>query len=418
VAGVIGVKSEGEPRIPKKLANAGRNLLIFFGQSSQLNMFRHRFRIEKAQVLEHVPMKTRDQIAELRHAIQTGKLAPGEMVGTEFAFSQKWGIARNTVRRRISPLIDEGLLERRPGKGLFVTSPHTATRTVQVVVPDLSWTHVVRIVRGAQEIGAQRGLHTQVYDAHGQLGLDLEMLRKLPDGPTDGAIIVSLHHRKFTEVLVELKSTGYPFVLVDQRLHDVEVPTVEIDNYGGGYVVGQRLAELGHKRVGFLGPMNLQVISDRMNGFRDAMLDAGVLFDRSLVIDLGGEGVADWINERLEATQEGVVKLLSREKRPTAIFDGSGDVAPLIYRAVQQLGLRIPEDVSVVSFDDSAKFSQFLEPRVAQLKHSWDFLGRAAMEVLVEEMNRSRCGARRGEIEHRVISPEWMPGASLQKQEN
>src|SRR3990172_12964357 len=121
-------------------------------------------------------MKCRDQIAELRRAIQTGELSPGEMVGTEFAFSQKWGIARNTVRRRISTLIDEGLLERRPGKGLYVSESHTATRTVQVVVPDLSWTHVVCIVQGAQEVGVQRGLHTQVYDAHGQLGLDLEML--------------------------------------------------------------------------------------------------------------------------------------------------------------------------------------------------------------------------------------------------
>jgi DNA-binding LacI/PurR family transcriptional regulator len=363
-------------------------------------------------------MKTRDQIAELRQAIQSGKLSPGDMVGTEFAFSQKWGVARNTVRRRISPLIDEGLLERRPGKGLYVTSPHAATRTVQVIVPDLSWTHVVRIVRGAQEVGAQRGLHTQIYDAHGQLALDLDMLRRLPDGPTDGAIIVSLHHRRFTEVLVELKATGYPFVLVDQRLHDVEVPTVEIDNYGGGYVVGQKLAELGHRRVGFLGPMGLQVVTDRMNGFRDATLDAGVLFDRSLVVDLGGEGVADWLNSRLEATQEGVVKLLSQPNRPTAIFDGSGDVAPLIYRAVQQLGLRIPEDVSVVAFDDSAKYSQFLEPPVAQLKHSWDFLGRAAMEVLVHEMNRSKFNGKRDDVEHRVISPEWEPGASLHSQGN
>ncbi|MEX2169193.1 MAG: GntR family transcriptional regulator [Pirellulales bacterium] len=358
-------------------------------------------------------MKCLDQIADLRKAIQSGKLAPGDMVGTEFAFSQQWGMARNTVRRRIATLIDEGLLERRPGKGLYVSLPHSATRTVQVVVPDLSWTHVVRIVRGAQIVGSNRGLHTQVYDAHGQLGLDLEMLRRLPDGPTDGAIIVSLHHRRFTEVLVELKSTGYPFVLVDQRLHDIEVPTVEIDNYGGGYLVGQKLAELGHRRVGFLGPMGLQVVAERLNGFRDATLDAGVLFDRSLIVDLGGDGVTDWLNERLDVTQEAVVELLRRPNRPTAIFDGSGDVAPLVYRAVQHLGLKIPDDVSVVAFDDSAKFSQFLEPRVAQLKHSWDELGRAAMEMLVLGMDRSRCGARRVDIEHRVISPEWMAGSSL-----
>jgi DNA-binding LacI/PurR family transcriptional regulator len=376
-------------------------------------MFKNKFIEFKEQVPVQVSMMASNPVAELRKAIVSGKLAPGEMVGTEFAFSQDWGIARNTVRRRIAPLIDEGLLERRPGKGLFVSLPDTNTRTVQVIVPDLSWNHVVRIVRGAQEEGSHQRLQTQIYDAHGKLGLDLEMLRRLPHGPTDGAIIVSLHHRRFTEVLVELKATGYPFVLVDQRLHDIEVPTVEIDNYGGGYVVGQKLAEHGHRRVAFLGPMSLQVVADRMNGFRDATLDAGVLFDRAMVIDLGGEGVADWLNERLDVTQDAVIQLLSGPNRPTAIFDGSGDIAPLIYRAVQKLGLRIPEDVSVVAFDDSAKYAQFLEPRVAQLKHSWDSLGRAAMEMLILEMNRSRSNGPHGKIEHRVLSPEWEPGASL-----
>jgi DNA-binding LacI/PurR family transcriptional regulator len=153
-----------------------------------------------------------------------------------------------------------------------------------------------------------------------------------------------------------------------------------------------------------------------MNGFRDATLDAGVLFDSSLVVDLGGDGVADWLNERLDATQDAVIQLLSGPNRPTAIFDGSGDVAPLVYRAVQKLGLKIPEDVSVVAFDDSAKYSQFLEPRVAQLKHSWDFLGRAAMEMLLVQMNRSKSNGQRDDIQHRVISPEWEPGASLHAQ--
>jgi DNA-binding LacI/PurR family transcriptional regulator len=359
-------------------------------------------------------MKCLERIADLRQAIQSGKLEPGEMVGTEFAFSQEWGMARNTVRRGIATLVNEGLLERRPGKGLFVRLPHSATRTVQVVVPDLSWSHVVRIVRGAQEAGSQRGLHTQIYDAHGQIDLDLEMLRKLPESQADGAIIVSLHHRRFAEVLFELKSARYPFVLVDQRLHDIDVPTIEIDNYGGGYLVGQKLAELGHRRVSFLGPMGLQVVANRLNGFRDATLDAGILFDRSLIVDLGGDGVTDWLNTRLEATQEAVLRLLESPNPPTAIFDGSGDVAPLVYRAVQRAGRRIPQDVSVVAFDDSAKFSQFLDPQAAQLKHAWDELGRLAMNVLVREMDRPRGAPRRDEVEHCVISPTWIAGGSLQ----
>jgi len=358
-------------------------------------------------------MKCLTQINGLRHAIKTGQLEPGAMVGTEFAFSQQWEMSRNTVRRGIERLVEEGLLERRPGKGLFVRAPHTTTRTIQLVVPDLSWSHIVRIARGAQSAGRELGVQVQIYDAHGQMEWDLEVLRQLPNGPTDGAIISSLHHHRFSEVLFELKSVGYPFVLVDQRLQDLEVPTVEIDNYGGGYLIGRKLAELGHRRVAFLGPMSLLVVNERLNGFRDATLDAGVLFDRSLIVDLGGDGLTDWINKHLDRAVEAVVQLLRSPNPPTAIFDGPGDLAPLIYRAVQQLGLDIPKDVSIVTFDDAATFSQFLVPQVTQLKHSWDEVGRAALNLLLSEMNSAKRNAKRDKAEHVVLAGEWVAGASI-----
>jgi LacI family transcriptional regulator len=351
------------------------------------------------------------EIESLRSEIRSGRLAPGSMVGTESAFSQKWGIARNTVRRGIDTLVQEGLLERRPGKGLFVRLPSTVTRVVQLVVPDISWEHSQQIVRGAQLAGAQAGIQIQVYDAHGRMELDLEVVRRLPDRLMDGAIIISLHHRRFSEVLFELKSAGFPFILVDQRLQDLDVSTVEIENYRGGYMVGQKLAELGHHRAALVGPLSLPVITDRLSGFRDAMLDAKILFDRSLVIDLGGDGLADFLSERVNKTAEKLVPLLERADRPSAIFDASGDVAPEVYRAAKQVGLRIPEDLSVITFEDSPYF-RMLDPEVARLKHPWIEVGKMALEMLVRQMDQKKSTAER-QYEHRVVPAELIPGMSL-----
>src|SRR6478672_3773534 len=193
-------------------------------------------------------MKCADQINDIRQSILRGRLEPGAMVGTEFEFAQQWQLSRNTVRRGVDQLMQEGLLERRPGKGLFVRPSHTSTRTVQLVVPDLTWSHMVKIARGVKAEGRERGVQVQVYDAHGEMDWDMEFIRQLTNGMTDGAIIASLHHRQFSEVLFELKARAYPFVLVDQRLHDLEVPSVEICNYDGGFFVGQKLASLGHHR--------------------------------------------------------------------------------------------------------------------------------------------------------------------------
>jgi LacI family transcriptional regulator len=190
----------------------------------------------------------------------------------------------------------------------------------------------------------------------------------------------------------------------------LDVPSVTIENYQGAYRVGQVLAEMGHKRVAFVAPMRLQVINERLNGFRDALLDAGVLFDRSLVVDLGGEGMSDFLTDRVGSSTEVIAGLLARPDRPTAIFDASGDVAVQVYRAARQAGLSIPGDLSVVTFEDAPLF-QALEPEIARLRHPWLKVGSAAMEMLVPLMDRK--GAGRGACEHRALGAEWLAGKSI-----
>lgn len=355
-------------------------------------------------------MKTAKQIQELRTAINTGRITPGEMVGTELAFAHKWQLSRTAVRHGIDQLVEEGLLERRPGKGLFVRSPFATTHTIQIIVPSLNWTFMAQIARGAQNEGRQRGVQIQICDAEGQMNYDLEVIRNLPNGNTDGAIIVSLHHRKFSEILCELKAVDYPFVVVDQQMNEIDVPSIMHDNYAGGYLVGQKIVELGHKKPVFVGP--IEIIKSRLDGFRDALLDGGVLFSRSMILDLNGDrGVTGWF-ERLPETEEHIVALLSSPDRPTVIFDGSADLTPFIYRAARRVGLSIPEDLSVVTFDDP--FATHLYPEVARLQHRWFEMGQQAIEMLFKRMSRSPKDGITSE-EQRVIPVEWVGAPSLSR---
>lgn len=355
-------------------------------------------------------MKGREEIKDLRSSIRSGMLAPGVLVGTEAAFAQRWGLARNTVRRAVDALIHEGLLERRPGKGLYVRHPSAVTKVVQIMVPNAAWIHCLRIARGAQASGADACIQTQIYDAHGRMDLDLEVIRRLPESGVNGAILISLHHPRFSEVLFELKAAKFPFVLVDQRPRELEVPTVEVENYPGGYLVGEKLAALGHRRVACLGPMSIQVIADRLSGLRDALLDARVWFDRSLVVDLGGEGLTDFLSDRVDTSVETIAAVLSRPDRPTAVFDASGDVAPQVYLAARRVGLRIPQDLSVAVFEDAPHF-RLLEPEVSCLRQPWTEVGEIAMQMLVRQMGSE--GPFTAPCEHPVLAAEWMAGQSL-----
>jgi DNA-binding LacI/PurR family transcriptional regulator len=317
---------------------------------------------------------------------------------------RKTGLSRVSVRRAIGQLINEGLLERRPGKGVFVRETHVATRMIQLVVPDLTWDRCVKTVRGVKTAAHKHGTLCQIYDAHDNLDMDIEMIRKLPDSPADGAIIIALHEPKFAQVMYELHVRNYPFVLVDQRIRDLDIPSVVADNYGGGYKIGQELIKLGHRRIGYVGILRPHTGRERFEGMRDAVLDAGLPFERSLIMDIEDvENVSDWRERQYNYTR----RLLSRPDRPTAIFFMSDSPSMIGYRAIKDLGLRIPEDVSVVGFDDDTA-SQWVDPPLSTISQQAEHIGKTALETLLKRISNPD-----DPVEHQVIPTVWIPRASI-----
>lgn len=345
-------------------------------------------------------------VMKLRRSIDDGHMKPGAMVGSEHELARETGLSRHSVRRAIEVLIGDGLIERVPGKGIFVRKPGAATKTVQLVIGSLQWETMMLLARGAQEAGRRRGIHLQLYDAHGDFELDLEFIRKLPDTRADGAIIGSLHNRRFAEVLFELKTRGYPFVLVDELPDYLDVPAVGTDNYEAGLTIGREIVKLGHRRVGFLGDLVAPTTRARLDGLRDAISDGGLVFDRSLAVDLGED------ENRLGDWSQGVRRharlLLERDDRPTALFCSCDAVAAQVYPVCRELGLRIPGDVSLVGFDGCA-MCEVLDPPLATMRQPMAEMGEAALEMLLGQLQRSGGG----NAERRVIPSQWLPRASL-----
>src|SRR5690606_8080205 len=139
--------------------------------------------------------------------------------------------------------------------------PH-ALRVVQVIAGDLSWEPSLQMSRGGQAAGRRQRIQVQLYDAHGGVSADLEMLERLPDGDAKGTVLVSVHSPAFSEAVCRLKVRGFPFVLVDQRMRDIDVPSVTADNYDGGRQAAQLLLAQGHRRVAFVGDLVAATVQD------------------------------------------------------------------------------------------------------------------------------------------------------------
>jgi len=319
----------------------------------------------------------------IRKRVTKTDAQPGDFIGSEYELARQEKVARMTVRRAIELLINEGLIERRPGKGLYVRDRGVTTRMVQIIAGNLEWEPSLQVSRGAKSVAVEKGIQIQLYDAHGDLERDLDVMCQLPDSQAKGAIILSLHSAVFNEAVYGLKIKGFPFVLVDQKMQDIEVSSVTADNYGGGLQAGRALIAQGHQRIAFIGDLVATTVGERLAGLRDAMADAGLNFDRSLVLDLAEDKdrLGDWSGRIDQCTREA----MGRPSPPTAIFFSCDAVARPAYRTLAGMGLRIPQDVSVVGFDDDP-LAEWLTPGLSTLRQPFFEMGRVAMELLLKHM--------------------------------
>lgn len=342
----------------------------------------------------------------LRRSIRRGDFQPGQLLGSEHELARQQSISRMTVRRASEILVSEGLIERRPGRGLYVRSGSVGTTLVQVVAGNLQWEPSLQVSRGVQQVARQRGIQVQLYDAHGDELLDLEMLRRLPSGSAKGAVIVSLHGPQFNEAVYELRSKRFPFVLADQRLHDIEVPSVTADNYAGGYAAGKLLLSKGHRRIAFVGDLVASTVMDRLSGLRDAFADAAVAFDRGLVVDLLAE--KDRLGDWSAHIEKAVSDLMGRPTPPTAIFFSCDGVARPGFRALLQMGVRVPDDVSIVGFDDDATIAEWLSPGLTTVRQPFTQMGEAAIELLCKLIADPMA-----KVEHRTLPVQLIERGSV-----
>lgn len=321
-------------------------------------------------------------IQRIKKAIEAKEFAPGQFIGSENDLAIQEGLSRVSIRRAVSKLISDGLIERRPGKGLYVRSPEQTTQLVQVVVPSLMHDQWIRIVQGAQSMASECGTQVLIADAHANLGQVVEIIRRLPQTSAQGAILPGLAHPRYLEVLIELKTQHFPMVLVDQYYDGVDIPSVTVDNKQGGYIAGTELLRLGHRKIGFIGAAGVGTVRDRLEGLRNALNDAGIAHDRRLMQELLVDELGDWSGE----IEQSVRNLLSLSERPTAIFCTNDAIAAAVYHVLRDAHIRVPEEMSVVGFDDNT-LCKWLHPLLTTVAQPSELLGRTAMQVLMDQIS-------------------------------
>ncbi|WP_337099574.1 LacI family DNA-binding transcriptional regulator [Paenibacillus sp. YIM B09110] len=279
-----------------------------------------------------------------------------------------------------------GIMLRMGYKPSMIASALTGKKTyaIGLLVPDISNPFFAEIARAVEDEGQRHGYSVFICSTDNKdekVGHYADLLQqKNVDGVIIGTGIKEL------SVLEPLLNGGVPITFLARDFPSVEVPSVVVNDYEGGAAAAEHFIALGHRRLAVLAEQDsISSSRERVRGFRQAAEAASLSLDPALVLSSS-------VNEGKTKALE----LLQRHDRPTAIFCCNDLLAIGALRAAKEIGLRIPQDCSIIGFDDTV-LASVTDPPLTTIAQPIEQMGQIAVQLLVRNIGR------RGEHPERIV---------------
>ena len=341
-----------------------------------------------------VPLHTQLQ-RQLRNLIFSGQWKPGTRLPSENQLHRQLNISRSTVRQAFSEARHEGLIERIPGRGTFVAEPAPESRQkrlVAFIISDFESEREWELLKGVEAAASSNDCHVVFYNTRGSCREERRVLGQLSAQGFSGALLWSCVNARDEGASRDLDGVGLPpLVLMDRDSPALTGDVVTSDNYGGASLALGHMLALGHRRIVCVTHemAGLTTVAERIQGYRDA-----------LQATCAAEGNVWVMPTRDELTTERALQLGNNpasppmrylmerlgEERPTAVFAINDLLALLVLRAAQALQIQVPDELSVVGFDN-VEFSALMATPLTTVAQDFQTIGRSSFELLLERMD-------------------------------
>ena len=255
---------------------------------------------------------------------------------------------------------------------------------IGVTTNDIGSPYYAVMLRGVEAVLEQHGLHLLVSSGGARASSERSAVQFLKQRRSD-ALIIQAEALSDAELIEFADTAGVPVVIFGRRIPELDPVCVDLDNEAGGRIATQYLIEQGHRTIGHLaGPLGFPDARYRLQGYRDALEQAGIGFDERLVVEGdfregGGRAAAERLFERVADLD--------------ALFVSNDQMAAGAMRAARDLGLRIPDDLSLVGFDD-VLLAQYLSPALTTVRQPLFEMGRAAAEIAIALLEQRKVEVR------------------------
>lgn len=318
---------------------------------------------------------------------------PRSRIPSENELAEQFGVSRITVKNALTALVEKGVVYRLQGKGTFVSDHNpeeilsmTAddkgalkSPTVGFLLPRLDNRFTANLLSGIEDTLSENGYQLLFAKTNDSQENEILKIHEMKQAGVKGLIIYPVEGEHYNNEILSLTLNRFPLVLLDRKLKGVDTNSISSDNYEAGIQAVQHLYELGHSQIGFISTLaeGTSSIEDRLHGYEKALEDHHILIDRGmqmtkLTMTSSDEEVIGMIQQFLQANPQ-----------MTALL--SSNFSPHVIQAALQIGISVPEELSVVFFDD-VEFPDFcIIPPTAVVQQELE-LGREAGRLIMEQI--------------------------------
>ena len=309
----------------------------------------------------------------------------GYKLPTEAELTRRYHMSRQTVRHALRLLAEEGLIQTRQGSGTYTTGlvRDASSRQIAVVTSFLDDYIFPTILHDAQSVFAQQGYSTLVYATENQVSTERDILFRLLEQPVGGILVEGSKTAlpsPNADLYQRLRSSGVPMLFLHGAYSELAgIPCVYDDNYGGGYLLARHLIGRGHRHLAGVFKSDDVQGPQRYHGCISAIRDAELPINDRCFRWYDTEDRAEMLEKR---RADLLRRFLAERLGPaTAVICYNDEIAFLLIQELLSLGKRVPQDVAVVSFDNSY-YSQISPIPITSLRHR-EKMGRAAAEEMI-----------------------------------
>jgi len=320
----------------------------------------------------------------LKEQIEQGVFKPDDKIPTEEEIVQITGLARATIRQAVQNLVNMGYLTRKRKLGTFVLNRSTEfikTTIIGILVPDIRSGYAPELARGAEDEAA-KNKHSLILCNTDDLFVRANFYAdQLLQHSVSGVIFIptATSDDKNLQLIQKFQKNQIPVVLADRNVLNLDIDYVTTNNFDGAFEITEYLLSMGHQKIGITLSTLFSTERQRLEGYKKALSDHNIPINPAYIFTNPGP-----YNEKfyIECTR----KLLTQKDRATAIFAGHDRIAYLIHSTAHKMGVRIPEDLSLVGYDD-LPFTNSHPVSLTTMHQPIYELGQESMKLILSRIN-------------------------------